>query len=374
MKPLVFHCTEYGGSDIIKPLFKNCQESGVKVHFQTKATKLIIDKFGKITGVTAKAGDKDLKIKTKSVVIATGGFGSNKDLLKKYCPFYNEQIKSPGLKDAQMGDGLLMAMDIGAATEGLGNLQISGPIFRGESQSPLPPSFPASAAAKGQRGWKSIAGEPATVWVNKQGERFMEEACSTVFEMVHAVLRQPEQVCFSIFDHGILENIAKNGFARSYRGRVFIPELATIEKGLLQGDNEGIIKISDSWDEIAKFAGVKSEALNITINEYNSCCDDGYDKWFAKDRKHLRPLRNPPYYAIKGFPSFLTTLGGLKVNNRMEVMDQKDKPIEGLYAAGNDTGGWETDTYDVNLSGTTCGFAINSGRIAGENAAKYVFT
>jgi fumarate reductase flavoprotein subunit len=94
----------------------------------------------------------------------------------------------------------------------------------------------------------------------------------------------------------------------------------------------------------------------------------------AKDRKHLRPLRNPPYYAIKGFPSFLTTLGGLKVNNRMEVMDQKDKPIEGLYAAGNDTGGWETDTYDVNLSGTTCGFAINSGRIAGENAAKYVFT
>lgn len=370
--PLVFHCTEYGGSDIIKPLIKDCQNLGVQIFYQTRAMKLLTDKSETVIGVVAKTEGKDLIIQSKSVIIATGGFGANQELLKKYCHFYNEKIKNPGLKDVHMGDGLLMAMDIGAATEGLGNLQISGPGFRGESQSPLPPSFPASAAAKEPRGLRSIFSDPATIWVNRLGERFMEEACSTVFEMVHALLRQPEQVCFSIFDQSIIQNVTRNGFAKSYRGRVVIPQLATIEKEIQKGTSEGIIKMSGSWDEIARWIGASPETLIATIDEYNACCDRGYDNLCAKDRKYLQPLRTPPYYAMKGFPSFLTTLGGLKINHRMEVLDQKDKPIKGLYAAGNDTGGWETDTYNVHLSGTTCGFAINSGRIAGENAAKYV--
>ena len=133
------------------------------------------------------------------------------------------------------------------------------------------------------------------------------------------------------------------------------------------------VKISDSWDEIAKWMGADPEILKTTVNEYNAGCDRGYDPVFTKDRKYLLPLRTPPYYAIKCKAGFLNTIGGIKINEHMEVLDKQDKPIPALYAAGVDTGGWVTETYCVALTGSAFGFAVNSGRIAGESAAKFVW-
>jgi len=370
--PLIWHCSEYGGSDVVKPLVKDCKKLGVRLLYKTRARKLLTDKSGIVTGLIAATDGEEIEIRTKSVIIATGGFGANNELLKKYYPLYNDQIKNTGLKDVHMGDGISMAMDIGAATEGMGNLQISGPFFRGESQVPSRPPIPPSKPRKGPRSVASIPAEPTSLWVNQRGERFMAEASAMVFEMVNALLRQPGQLCFSIYDEGIVQNIVKNGFTKSYRGRKIVLDKATAEKELREAADKGIIKMSDSWDEIAGWIGASPGTLTATIDEYNACCDSGHDRIFGKDRKYLMPLRTPPYYVIKGFPNLLTTLGGLKINHRMEVLDRKDEPIKGLYAAGNDTGGWETDTYNIHLSGTTFGFAVNSGRIAGENAAKYI--
>jgi fumarate reductase flavoprotein subunit len=94
---------------------------------------------------------------------------------------------------------------------------------------------------------------------------------------------------------------------------------------------------------------------------------------FMKDPRFLQPLRIAPYYAFKCVPSFHGTIGGIKINHRMEVLDKQGHPIPGLYAGGIDTGGWESDTYCLTLSGSAFGFALNSGRIAAENASKYVF-
>ena len=74
---------------------------------------------------------------------------------------------------------------------------------------------------------------------------------------------------------------------------------------------------------------------------------------------------------MRSYPGMLTTMGGIRINERMEVVDKNDNPIPGLFAGGNDTGGWEPDTYNINLSGSTFAIAINSGRIAGESAADY---
>ena len=100
-------------------------------------------------------------------------------------------------------------------------------------------------------------------------------------------------------------------------------------------------------------------------------CDKGFDPLFAKDYKYMVPLRTPPYYAIKSNSDFLDTIGGIKINEHMEVLDKKDNPIPGLYAAGVAAGGWQGDTYCVILSGAASGFAINSGRIAAENTIKF---
>jgi fumarate reductase flavoprotein subunit len=135
----------------------------------------------------------------------------------------------------------------------------------------------------------------------------------------------------------------------------------------------GKVMISDSWDEIAKWIGAKPEILKATINEYNAGCDKKHDDQFAKNPKNLKALKTPPYYVVKCFPGILSTFGGIKTNHRMEVVDRTGKPIKGLYAAGNDAaGGFCGATYNVRLAGAGCGFAFNSGRIAGENASNYV--
>jgi fumarate reductase flavoprotein subunit len=139
----------------------------------------------------------------------------------------------------------------------------------------------------------------------------------------------------------------------------------------LQADKDWL-KIANTWDEIADWIGADREVLKTTIDEYNEACDKGYDPIFAKGRVHLVPLREPPYYAIKGNSDFLDTIGGIKINERMEVLDTNDKTIQGLYATGVAAGGWQADTYCDILSGAASGFAYNSGRIAGENAIEYI--
>jgi fumarate reductase flavoprotein subunit len=110
----------------------------------------------------------------------------------------------------------------------------------------------------------------------------------------------------------------------------------------------------------------------VTIEEYNTACGRGRDPLFAKDRRYLLPLRTPPHYAIKWHASYINTIGGIKINEYTEVLDKAERPIPGLYAAGVDSGGWESATYCWQLPGHAFGFAVYSGRIAGENAANFI--
>jgi len=135
---------------------------------------------------------------------------------------------------------------------------------------------------------------------------------------------------------------------------------------------KGSLMMSDSWGEIAKWMGADPEVLASTVAEYNSFANRGYDETFLKERRYLKPLTTPPYYAMRCRAGLIGTIGGIKVNHRMEVLDRQDNAIPGIYAAGTDVGGWEPRTYNVHLSGSTLGFPLNSGRIAGEEAVQFV--
>jgi fumarate reductase flavoprotein subunit len=139
----------------------------------------------------------------------------------------------------------------------------------------------------------------------------------------------------------------------------------------MQAD-KGDLKISKSWNEIAGWMGADPAVLKATIGEYNADCDDKHDGLFAKDRRYLRPLRTPPYYAVKAHIGLCDTYGGIKINENMEALDSSDNPIPGLYAAGTTAGCWESESYCYRLTGHLVGFALNSGRIAGENAVRYL--
>jgi len=351
------HDAVKGGSDVVKILIESCEGLGVRLLRQTAARKIILNAAGEVGGVLAANKEQEFQITARSVIIATGGYAANKEMLKKYSPFYTEDIRYHGLPHT--GDGILMAMEIGAATEGLGQLRMLGPMFDGS-----------------RRHVGMVYNQPQTIWVNKRGERYIDETMAfNHFESVNAVLQQPDKVSYTLFDERIKNNIIKEGPVRvaqeGFYGRMGT-DLADLAQGLQKEADEGTVKISGLWEEIAGWIGAEPKVLKSTVEEYNSGCDRGYDGIMAKDRRYLVPLRTPPFYAMKGHPSITTTQGGIKINHHMEVLDKQDSPIPGLYAGGDTTGGWESDTYNVNLSGSGLGFALNSGRIAGENAAQYV--
>ena len=168
------------------------------------------------------------------------------------------------------------------------------------------------------------------------------------------------------------QKFIEGGIIKGYNR--FPPEAKLTELGnkLELQANKGKVKIANSWKEIAKWIGAIPKVLKTTIEEYNSFCNQKHDEMFFKEKRFLQPLRTPPYYAVKCYQGVYNTIGGIKINHYMEVLDERDFVIPGLYAAGTDTGGWESRTYCLPLSGNAFGFAINSGRMAGENAVKYL--
>jgi fumarate reductase flavoprotein subunit len=358
----VFHCPVggMGGRDIVKMLVRNCAKLDVRVLTNTRVVKIVKDEKGKVTGVLAETKGKETAIASETVIIATGGHGSNTELLKKYHDSYSEDVVYMGLPHS--GDGVALAEEIGANTGGWGSLIYHGPMFA------LP------IHSQGGTQIRYTMRQPYTVWVNKKGQRFVDEACRNVpIDTANALHQQPGKVCYSLFDETIKQNMIENGFKRGggYRVRPGTKPTDLDKEFQIQAD-KGFLKIADSWDEIARWIGVAPKALKTTIDEYNHFSDQGYDRDFLKDRIHLLPLRTPPYYAIKCAQAFLDTVGGIKINHFMEVLDRQDQSIPGLYAVGVTTSGWEPRSYCVTLAGNAFGFAINSGRLAAENAVKYI--
>ena len=358
--PVSRHTPTGDGIEIIQVLAKNFQELGGRLLCDTAAKELITNAKNRVVGVFATTKDgQELRIRADSVIMATGGYGGNKEMLKKYCPQYRKNMMLCGFPN--MGEGISMALKIGAASEGLGMLQLE---YKG-----LP---------KGHKRLMRITPEPYMLCLNKRGERFMDESVDNVFEGANAVLRQPDAISYTIFDDGVKRRIMETGLIRDLGFRPPWPKkeekLPDLPNLLQTAVNKGCAKLADSWDEMAVWMGAEPETLKATIKEYNSFCNKGHDVLFSKDPKYLMPLRNPPYNAIRCVIRFLGTMGGIKINHHMEVLDRNDNPIPGLYAGGIDTGGWESETYNQLLMGTTLSFAYNSGRIAGENATEYVLS
>jgi fumarate reductase flavoprotein subunit len=374
------------GAAVQKALIKSAEKLGVNMLLNTSGKRILRGAKGNVTGAVAvKKDGEEFQIKTRSVIIATGGFGNNRELLKKHCPdYYDGMILDQWPhREAHSGDGLLMAEEMGAAISNSVPMYHIGPHYFGFM-------YP----------WQNLAAialSPYTVWVNKKGKRFITESgydivktetsypqgISTHFQHCNngnAILTQPGKVMYAIFDDEVRQIMEEGRGAMEKRLRQAGPGGGTIvlEKGLpeLEADlqkqaraKDGATKIAVSWDEIAEWIGAAPEALKAEIDEYNSFCEKGHDDIFAKEPQFLQPLRRPPFYAMRCYARVGETMGGIKVNEHMEVLDTQGNIIPGAYVAGVIADGWngQNSCYIGPM-----GFAINSGRIAGENAAKYI--
>jgi fumarate reductase flavoprotein subunit len=360
--PRTYHVVKGQGAAVVKALATSAKELGVDLRLATPVKK-ILKQGDRITGVVVEEDEGDIQVASKVVVIASGGYANNKEWIKKYSGFDLEVNVIPVGNVNKMGDGIRMAWEVGAAEEGMGLLE----LFR---VGPIGPDHP-------MKNQIEFAANQPDLWINSKGERFCDEGIAFYDTSVgNANARYKEGYTYSIFDDSIIQRLLEKGIDRGIamenppgtRPVDFHKELnIALEKGTTE------VFVADSIKALAEKIGVDPAVLKATIDEYNGFCEKGHDDLFAKDPKYLRPLKGPKFYAVKARTIFLGTLGGIKINHKTEVVDKKEKVIPGLYAVGFDAGGMWGDSYSIrNSSGAAAGFAVNSGRIAGKSALKYI--
>jgi NADPH-dependent glutamate synthase beta subunit-like oxidoreductase len=199
---------KYGGrgAEVVKTLHEEAIQLGVQIFTRTQAKKILSDNGNNVYRVFVERYGKEIEIHAKSVVIATGGFAGNKDLLNKYAPLYRENMVCDGLPHT--GDGLLLAQEVGADTEGLGLLLLSGPQIPNAIAMAMgvpPDTFIVPLMA--------VVLEPNTLWVNKEGKRFADETIGyNHYVSSNAVNRQPENLCYVILDRDLVKTMEDEGF------------------------------------------------------------------------------------------------------------------------------------------------------------------
>jgi flavocytochrome c len=305
----------------------------LSILYDTRATELIV-KDGRVTGVKASGQDKDYEFTAfKGVVIATGGFGANKDLRQKY------NTQWPDLTNAgttnhpgATGDGLIMAEAVGANFVGMDYVQL------------LPMGDPQTGSLSGNI-------EQAVedrFFVNKDGNRFVDEGARRDV-MTLALFQQRDAFMWVICDkHSYPTPQVKNNFNES------IEEL--IQQGRAFGAN--------TIEELAAKIGVPPANLKAAVDEFNAGVDAGQDKW-GRTLFKIK-IDSPPYYAGARIPTVHHTMGGIQINKDTQVIDKNGQIIPGLYAAGEVTGGIHGSNR---LGGNALADIHVFGRIAGASAA-----
>jgi fumarate reductase flavoprotein subunit len=337
--PLVQHNVTGTGAQLTKTLTREARQRGVTILTKAAVTTILRDDSGYVIGVRVKRHGVTMDIRSSAVIVSTGGFAGNPELLQRLCPSYNSDLVLSGLP--LTGDGFLMAENAGAAVANFVTVLKEGPRLD-------PHQWPLHHFER----------DPLALWVNLNGERFVDETLGYhVFESVNALLAQPKGISFALFDDSFRDIF-----------RITMPDIDVALEGEVK---KGRVFKTHSWPEMAGAMGCESVTLEATVDRYNTLCDRGYDEDFSKEYRYLRPLTVPPFFAIKGISTILDTIGGIIINDRMEVLDINNRPIPGLFAAGTVTSGWESEVYCSDLSASAFGFAVNSGRIAGENAAHF---
>jgi fumarate reductase flavoprotein subunit len=340
---------------MIRILTEKAKELGVKLFLQTPVRQ-ILKEGDRIVGVIAEdPSGETVQANAKAVIVCTGGFGNNPEMIKKLTGYeWGKDLSSFRIPGTD-GDGLRMAWEVGAAPTDMTMELIY--MMPGEFDPALGEVF-----------------RQPHLMVNLLGERFMnEEIMPNVTFTGNAISRQKNRTAFLIFDESIKRHMETVGF--DCISVVFPFTKAMNFDALLQGHlNKGFkeVVVAGSLEELAAKTGIDPEGLKATVEEYNGFCAKGHDDIYNKDYKLLRPIKTPKFYAGRFLPGAYGSVGGIKINHRTEVLNKQWKKIPGLYSAGTDACSIYGDSYVFILPGNTMGFAINSGRMAGENAAAYV--
>ncbi len=314
------------GGYLVEKFSAKMEELGIEVMLNTKATELIFED-GKVQGVKAEGKDANYTIHAKAVILACGGFGANEDMYTQYRPDLKGTVttNAPGAT----GDGIVMAQAVGADLVDIEQIQLHPTVEQTTSMLIT----------------ESVRGDGA-ILVNQGGERFTNELL-TRDAVSAAELAQEGCYAYIIFDQNLRDN------------------LKAIEKYV----KNGLTVQADTIEGLAEQLGIEPATLAKTLADWNECVKNQKDSQFGRTTGMKDDLSTPPYYAIQIAPGIHHTMGGVKINTEAEVISTDGKPIPGLFAAGEVTGGAHGGNR---LGGNAVADIVIFGRVAAESAIEYV--
>ena len=326
-------------------LAQSFEASGGTILTDTGLSRIRMSSDGSVGGVVARSFGQTVEIASGAVVLATGGFQASPDLRARYFGRWADRVIVRG-NVYSTGDGFLAALEAGAGT--------AGPF--GRFYGHMIPAPPAATSVDNFASVKPDFSERA-VFVNLHGERFDDEFLGDEVT-VHAVVHQPEALCFLVFD----ERVRTEGSTADSPSDAFVRVENIREAGgevLEAEDLETLARsMNDRWS-------VPAHRLMGTLDEYNqAAAADDASRLSVLRSGGLQVLNNPPFYAIRFLPGATFTYGGARTNERAQVLDSTGRSIPGLFAAGADVGGLYTRGYTGGLA-----IGIAYGRIAGRESA-----
>ena len=283
------------GAPIIATLKAKMDELGIDYRLSNKATSILLDEAGNLSGIEVETPNGNYTISTDAIILCAGGFAANPEMLAEY----DERWATLGCSSSpgQNGDGIRMAMAIGADVVDMANIKVNPTVYYNGDQ----------------RISMSTLRSNGGLLVNKDGKRFFSES-GNYTDTSAALLNQPNQLAFMVFDSTML----KIGLMAKYNEARYFVEAPTVR-------------------ELSEIIGVNPEGLEAEIEKNKLFATEGVDKDFGRTNLTIK-FDNPPFYAVQVYPAAQGTFGGLKVNTKAEVIGVDGNVILGLYAAGENAG------------------------------------
>ena len=323
------HAPEDGsgvGAYLVTAFRRNLDELGVTVLYDTRATDILTD-GGAVSGVKAQSKTQDITITTKAVILATGGFGNNEDMIVQYRPDLKGTVttSAPGIT----GDGIVMAQAVGADLVDIDQIQLHPTVEQSTSMLIT----------------ESVRGDGA-ILVNQEGKRFTNELLTR--DVVSAAeLAQSGSYAYIIFDQRLREG------------------LKATEKYI----STGITVQGDTIEDLAAQLDIDPATLAQTLADWNGYVAAQNDPDFGRTTGMEADLSQAPYYAIKIAPGIHHTMGGVKIDTQARVIDTQGNPIPGLFAAGEVTGGVHGGNR---IGGNAVADIVVFGKVAAQSAIAYL--
>lgn len=340
--------------DLSKILEENAKKKGVQFYYSTPAVRLIRESNnkGRVSGVIAGAkGNYTKFVAKKAVILCTGDYGGDKEMVTRFCSLGNmTNLNVYFPVGANTGDGHKMALWIGAAMQ------------KDDYHAPMIHTLGGA--------WSYFF-----LHVNKEGKRYHNEDVTAQATCI-SMMMQPDGIGWALYPGNFLEIVPKTlpiggGFFWDQGQRnMGTPWTPDIDKAVLEDNmKKGIVVSANTIEELARKMKVPADNLKATVERYNELCKMKKDLDFGKRPELLYPIDTPPYYAGLMKSALLVTMGGLRVNANMQVLDKDDNAIPGLYAVGNVSGDFFAVDYPTIFPGHSHGRCITFGRIAGSHAA-----